>query len=112
MTAHRTLRFNVNDLLINKDPNCDFSGLVPGSKGYLRAEFNFSSEWDGCAKVAAFYTRFGKELSHAVLEDGKSCIVPEEALKRKIFKVRVFGTNGDIVLPTNEVEVNQNGGTT
>jgi hypothetical protein len=110
MTTLRTLRFNVNDLLIDKDPSCDFSGLVRGSKGYLRAEFNFSSEWDGCAKVAAFYNQVDKELGHAVLEDGKSCIIPEEALKRKIFKVRVFGTNGDIVLPTNTVEVNQNGG--
>ena len=110
MTTLRTLRFKVDDLLITKDPNCDFSGLVPGSKGYLRAEFDFSSEWDGCAKVAAFYTRFDKEICHAVLEDGKSCIIPEEALKRTIFQVSVFGTNGDIVLPTNKVEVNQNGG--
>lgn len=110
MTTLRTLRFIVDDLLIKQDPNCDFTGLVPGSRGYLQAEFEFSKEWNECAKVAAFYSRFGRELGHAVLEDGKTCIIPEEALKRKMFEVRVFGTNGDVVLPTNKVMVNQNGG--
>ena len=110
MTTLRSLRFIVDDLLINKDPNCDFSGLVPGSKGYLKAEFDFSPDWNGCAKVAAFYSRMGREVGHEVLEDGKTCVIPEEALKRKEFKVRVFGTNGDIVLTTNKVVVNQNGG--
>ena len=112
MTTLRTLQFIVDDLLIEQDPNCDFSGLIPGSKGYLRAEFSFSPEWNDCAKVAAFCNRFDREITHAILEDGKSCIIPEEVLKQKTFKVRVFGTNGDIVLPTNSVAVNQNGGTT
>lgn len=112
MTTLRTLRFTINDLLLDKDSSCDFTGLVPGSKGYLKAEFDFSPGWNGFAKIAAFYSRLGKEVGYEVLEDGKSCFIPEEALSRKEFKVRVFGTDGHVVLSTNKVAVNQTGGTT
>ena len=38
----RTLKFIVEGQIIKQDPNCDFSNLVPGTEGYLRAEFSFS----------------------------------------------------------------------
>ena len=50
----RTLKFIVEDQIIRPDPNCDFSGLVPGTKGYLKAEFAFSKAWDEYVKVAGF----------------------------------------------------------
>lgn len=37
----RTLKFIVDEQIIRQDPNCDFSNLVPGSKGYLQAYFHF-----------------------------------------------------------------------
>ena len=50
----RTLKFIVEGQIIRPDPSCDFSGLVPGSEGYLRAEFSFSKDWVNTIKVVSF----------------------------------------------------------
>lgn len=107
----RTLKFIVDDQIITQDPNCDFSGLVPGTEGYLKAEFSFSPEWNDCVKLASFYSAMGKEYTPKVLMDGKSCIIPTEALAKKTFKVQVIGgTPYNVKLTTNKVNVVQNGG--
>ena len=107
----RILRFIVDGQSITQDPNCDFSGLIPGSKGYLQAEFSFSSDWDNCVKVAAFYSPMGQEYPPQVLKDGKSCIIPSEALKKQVFKIKVIGRRSDgFEIPTNKLAVFQNGG--
>lgn len=106
----RKLRFIVRNQIIELDSSCDFSGLVPGSKGYLEAEFSFSPEWANCAKIASFYSIMGKEFPYQILKDGKTCMIPEEALKRRSFKVQVLGKNGKTVLTTNKVVVHQDGG--
>lgn len=105
----RTLKFIVDNQSIKQDPKCDFSGLVPGTEDYLQAEFIFSSEWTGCTKVAAFYSVMGKEYEPRLLKDGKTCIIPSEALKRKTFLVRVLGKRDQLRLTTNKVAVSQNG---
>lgn len=106
----RTLKFIVDDQIIRQDPQCDFSGLVPGTEGYLQAEFSFSSEWDGCVKVVSFESPFGAEYEPRVLEDGKTCVIPVEALKRRVFKMRVLGKRDTFRITTDKVEVCQNGG--
>ena len=106
----RTLKFIVNDQTITKDPNCNFDGLVPGSEGYLQAEFSFSPEWKGSKKVVAFYSRFGKEYPPQLLEDGKTCIIPPEALTKAYFKIQVHGRKAGVGLVTNKLEIHQNGG--
>lgn len=107
----RTLRFIVDDQIIKRDPNCDFSNLVPGTEGYLQAEFVFSSEWNGCAKVAGFSNSFtGKEYPPQVLKDGKTCRIPFEATERGKFKVWVVGKKEGLKILTNKVEVIQDGG--
>ena len=106
----RTLKFIVEDQIIKKDPKCDFSNLVPGSKGFLEAEFSFSKEWDDCAKVAAFYSPLGREYPPRVLPDGKTCLIPFEALEKKTFKVQVIGKKKDFRIKTNKVTVCQDGG--
>lgn len=108
----RILKFIVDNQIIRPDPKCDFSGLVPGTKGYLQAEFSFSPEWRGCTKVAAFWSAMGREYPPQILEDGKTCIIPEEALKRRTFRVQVIGKNSEVQLTTNKAVVNQNGGKT
>lgn len=105
----RTLKFIVDGLIIKQDPNCDFSNIVHGTEGFLQAEFSFSNEWDGLVKVAEFYSALGKEYPARLLYDGKSCIIPVEALQKCVFKVRILG-QGKIKLCTNKVEVHQNGG--
>lgn len=110
----KTLRFIVDNQTISLDPNCDTSTLVPGSSGYLSAEFAFSHDWDGCLRVAAFFSPLGREYPPRELAYGKSCVVPFEALQKRSFKVQVIGMkfeNGKAVkFKTNKVVVHQNGG--
>lgn len=105
----RTLKFIVDDQIITQDPKCDFSNLIQGTEGYLKAEFEFSSEWSGCVKVASFYGAKNQEYA-LILEDGKSCVIPEEVTKRPAFGVRVIGKNNQYKLVTNKAIVKQNGG--
>jgi len=106
----RTLKFIVDELIVKKDPKCDFSNIVPGTEGYLKAEFSFTPEWDGTLKVVEFRRNF-TECEPKVLVDGKSCIIPAEALISKAFKLRVLGKGkDDMKLTTNYVVVEQNGG--
>ena len=106
----KTLKFVVDGQVIKQDPSCDFSGLVPGTEQYLRAEFRFSSEWNGYIKVATFWSALGKEYPPQELKDGKTCMIPTEALKKRVFKVQVIGGNNKIKISTNKVKVIQNGG--
>ena len=106
----RTLKFIVDGQIIKQDPNCDFTNLVPGSEGYLRAEFSFSPEWSNCKKVAGFWSAVGQEYPPQILEDGRSCIIPPEALAKYAFKVGVIGKSTTSKLTTNKVAVKQNGG--
>ena len=106
----RTLKFIVNKQIITLDPKCDLSDLIPGSEGYLQAEFSFSSEWKNCVKVAAFYSFLGKEYQPQLLKDGRTCMIPAEALRGRRFKVQVIGKNEDAKITTNKVTVCQNGG--
>lgn len=107
----RTLKFIVDDQIIKQDPNCDFTGLVPGSEGYLQAEFSFTPEWNNCAKAVTFWSIMGKEYPPKLLKDGATCMIPAEALKKRVFKVQVTGLRGDgYSLTTNKVAVSQNGG--
>ena len=108
----KTLRFIVENQIIKKDPTCDFSNLIPGSKGYLIAEFSFSKEWENMAKVVGFYSPLGREYPPRVLADGKTCVIPFEALEKKTFKVQVIGQSKDFnrKLKTNKVTICQTGG--
>lgn len=100
----RILRFIVTAQSIQKAPDCDFSGIVAGTQGYLRAEFSFSAEWAGC-RVAAVFSRLGKEYAEPVLSGG--CKIPSEALTWDSFGVRVVGQRAGYRITTNEIKVRQ-----
>lgn len=101
----RTLKFTINGQTIKKDSDCDFSGLVAGSIGYLRAKFTFSKEWFECKKAASFWID-GQE--HAVLLDViDSCMIPEAALTGEMFKVSVTGVKPGYKIGTNKTKVKQ-----
>ena len=106
----RTLKFIVENQIVRPDPECDFSGLVPGTKGYLQAEFSFSEEWTGYGKVAGFYSVMGREFKPQVLADGKTCMIPAEACAKPQFKIRVLGMKDSNTITTNKLLVSQNGG--
>lgn len=105
----RMLKFIVDNQQLKADPNCDFSGLVPGTEEYLKAEFSFSNEWKDCTKVVSFTSMLGKEYEPKVLTDGKTCLIPSEALKKRSFKIRVFGKCDDFKITTNKFTVTQKG---
>lgn len=105
----RTLKFIVNGQIIEKDPKCDFSGLVPGTEQYLKVEFSFSPEWTGYDKVVQF-KRFKTEFTPQILVDGKSCLIPADALKQKMFNIKILGRKGNVKLKTNSILIVQDGG--
>lgn len=107
----RILKFIVDQQLIKKDPDCDFTGLVPGTSQYLMAEFSFSPEWDKCVKVASFFSPLGREYTPQILKDGRTCIIPADALVKRDFSIRILGKGEDgYRLITDKVTVSQNGG--
>lgn len=103
----RTLNFIVDKQLIRPDPNCDFSGIVSGTKGYLRAEFSFSKEWEDCRKVAVFKKTINEECYAPLI--GNACMVPDDVLSQKKFRVSVIGEKDQYRITTNRTEVKQNG---
>lgn len=68
------------------------SGLIAGTKGYLKAQFEFDKDWDGCIKVVSFFN----DGEYAVkLDDNNICDIPDEALTNSTFKVKVEGRKQD-----------------
>lgn len=103
----RTLEFEVNAQKIRANIACDFSGLVPGTQGYLKAKFNLSRGWAGCAVAASFWC-LGKEYP-VMLDSARECVIPAEALKWKDFAVSLTGKRGDYVIRTGRTHVKQEG---
>lgn len=102
----RTLKFIVEGQSIKQDPSCNFSGIVPGTKGYLKAEFSFSKDWKDCRKAAVFELLRNEYPAPIV---GNTCEIPAEALTWKSFSVKVVGERDGYRITTNRVEVKQNG---
>ena len=105
----RVLEFLVDKQMIRKNPVCDFNNIVPGSKGYLKARFFFSDDWENCVKVVGF--SYGeKEFPPQKLEDDNTCEIPHVALSNHSFNIQVFGKRKGFKISTNKIAVNQNGG--
>ena len=105
----RKLEFVANAQMLTKKPGCDFSKIVAGSVGYLKAVFNFSEEWNECRKVATFYSVDHPSDEYAVLlDEHDSCDIPAQVLKGKSFMVYVTGArNTDYILNTTTFRVRQ-----
>lgn len=107
----RVLKYVVDGLELKQNETCNFDGIVAGSQeGFVQLEFSFSSEWNDRVKVAAFYSMMGREYPPQVLEDGKTCMVPVEALQRRYYQLKVIGKNDKSKIETNKILVSQNGG--
>lgn len=104
----RTLRFQVRGQQISPDPDCDFSGIVPGTAGYLQAEFSFSPEWRYTVKVAEFRRYETSEYYPVKIVSGR-CTIPAEVLAGKAWLVNIVGKRGDMVITTNKCKVRQEG---
>lgn len=104
----RTLRFDVDAQKIRHDPNCDFSGLVSGTAGYLKASFKFSKEWAGMVMVAEF-KKYSCDPPLSVPVIRGECMVPAEVTGGKSWLVKVIGKRGDVILTTGNCKVEQEG---
>lgn len=101
----RTLEFTVDCQKLRKKSDCDFSGIVAGSVGLLRARFDCSNEWNGCKKAASFWVN-NKE--YAVMLDKKNCCdIPPEALTSDRFEVSLTGVKADYKITTTKTKVRQ-----
>ena len=103
----RTLKFIVEGRTIRLDPHQDLADPNSGLEGCTKAEFTFSKEWSNSPKVIAFYSRLGVEYPPQALKDGRTCLIPLEALEKRFFKVQVLGRNG---LKTTKIEIDRKGG--
>lgn len=97
----RTLKFVVTGQQIQKEPSCDFSGLVAETENYLKAEFTFSSEWYGKKKAATFW-KLGREFPVALHGDKiATCKIPRAAVSHIEFGVSVTRMEGEEFVRTN-----------
>lgn len=101
----RVLSFKADGQRLKKQANCDFSGLVAGSVGYLRAEFKFSDEWAECRKAASFWV--GDKEYPVLLKSDDTCIIPAEVLAGELFEVSVLGVKQDYKILTTKTKVRQ-----
>lgn len=101
----RVLEFIADGQRLKKRSDCDFSGLVAGSVGYLRAKFTFSDEWSDCKKAASFWV--GEKEYPALLDTDDSCEIPPDALVGELFEVSILGVKQDYKILTTKTKVRQ-----
>ena len=104
--SERLLEFEVNKQRLTKKRGCDFSNIVAGTVGYLKAKFYFSqSEWSGCRKAASFWVADTEYA--ALLDEDDTCVIPSEALVGDRFYVSITGKKADYRILTNRAKVKQ-----
>lgn len=97
----RKLMFTVNGQQLRKAN--DFSGIMAGSKGYLKCGLQLDdNDWLRAKKVMVF----NDEYAVAVNADYE-CRVPDEVTDAKSFKVQLIGQAGKTRMMTNPVLIEQ-----
>lgn len=87
----RKLEFKIEGQVLKKDPDCDFSMIVRGSRGYLQCSFSFDENWNGCTKVVHFYTDDGKSTFIKLV--GDTCMVPDDVLDNAVISLNAIGVD-------------------
>lgn len=103
----RTLSFNVEGQRLRKDADCDFNGLMAGTKNYLRLSFFFDYEWNDCTKHVIFFE--GDDRWHVHLENNK-CMVPDDIAAKEVIRLYLIGNkvDTDYLILTNPINIRQN----
>lgn len=100
----RVLDFIITGQKIERDPACNFTGIVSNTCGYLRAKFRFSDDWKGCKKVAVF-SSCGTSYPTPVVNN--ECEIPAEALTANTVMVSLVGQRDKYRITTNTVGFQQ-----
>lgn len=107
----RVLEFDVKRQRLMKNKDCDFTGLIPGTEGYLHAKFNFDDDWTGCKKIVSFWVSDINRLElneYAVfLGEDDTCAIVPEALLHERFYISIIGTKPDYKITTNKLKIEQ-----
>ena len=106
----RTLFFYVKRQIIQPYSKDGLGGLVAGTEGYVRAKFNFSSDWDDCKKVVGFFSLDGEEFSPRVLDEEGCCMIPKEALALHEFNIVLYGRKDGYTIVSRPIKITQYGG--
>lgn len=101
----RTLEFVANGQKLTKKDSCNFDGIVSGTKGYLKAKFDVSSDWKGCGIVAIFSSLKAGEMG--VIVDSGACVIPSEILTGSEWSVYLIGIKSEYRITTNKCVVEQ-----
>ena len=103
----RDLIFDVTQQRLKRNDECDFSGIVAGSEGYLRVRFNFlDNSWDGCVKIVNFVAPYVEGMA-VKLDDENSCMIPPEITHHEEFALALVGAKKDYKIPTNYIKIRQ-----
>lgn len=100
----RDLRFKVKGQTIEKDPNCDFSGIAKGTDNWLNLVFSFNYEWTGMARAVTMRSSDGVEVNRLI--NGKVA-VPLEITQGEFFNISVYGKKENQLIATNKIFIDQ-----
>lgn len=101
----RLLRFCVVGQKLSRNPESDFTGLIRGSKGFLKCSFSLSEEWKDC-RVAASFWHYDKEIDAAPVIGG-NCTIPDSVTDYRKFEVSLVGVRKGYRITTNRVKIEQ-----
>lgn len=87
-------------------PINDLSGIVAGSKGYLKCQFTFKdSNWSSMKKIAVFDN--GDKEEAVVLDKAGCCEVPDIITDKTFFRICLVGVNKNKRIKTERLLINQ-----
>ena len=92
----KIVKFIVEGGTIKKDPS---SNTLHSGDTDVQAEFVFSSEWDGMAKVAKFM-RGDTEFEPQIQMHGVACGIPDKALTGNFLRISVLGKRKGMSMKT------------
>lgn len=96
----RNLEFKIEGQKLTKSG--DFSGIIAGTKNYLRCAFSFEdSDWNNMVKVAVFNDTKAVPIRYNI------CMVPDEVADSINFKLYIVGKNGNTIVNTNKILIEQ-----
>lgn len=101
----RDIVLNLSEQTLSKIGSCDYSNIVRGSNDYLRIVLKTDIQWNNIAKVITVRTL--GEIEYNAIYESAGVLLPEEVTKNSYFEVMVTGKNGNQLVKTNSVIINQ-----
>lgn len=101
----RDIILNLSEQTLSKIGSCDYNNIVRGSNNYLRIVLKTDIQWNNMVKVITVRTLGGIEYN--TIYELTGVLLPKEVTKNSYFEVLVTGKNGNQLVKTNSVIINQ-----